>query len=498
MDVATLRKQMEDFGSELALEQYANLVGLKDEVDSASIFAKYHRLREPVALDAARKALAAEKDERERRRLRFLEADVVDSIIGDWFVAEEDQLSSEETAAEVEFDGRRIPYRGLSNTIRDNPEREKRQALVKLSDEVKARFLPRHESLEVRSRDAYREMGEPDEVERFERLHGIALEGAVTEWQRYLADTAYAYERELDAALRAKFALYLAEAERHDISRLMRGGEYDAYFPREALVPFHARALAGLGFEFAKLPNLTVDLEDRPKKDPRAFVMPVRVPTDIRLVTRPRGGLDDWRSLFHESGHALHFSFARADLPYEDRTHGDAGVSESYAFLFEHLFEDEQFLAEAAPTLKDEPLRAYLKFQGLDKLQGARFYAAALDYDVFLARHSLPESQPRYVEVVTSAMKVAANPLDYLSTDGFYGLGYLRAWTFESMHRRFLRAKFGREWWHNAEAGAHLARLFAHAEALTLDELCPLIGERHLRIECLEQDAHRLLSGRGL
>ena len=46
----------------------------------------------------------------------------------------------------------------------------------------------------------------------------------------------------------------------------------------------------------------------RPKKSPRAFCAPVRVPGEVYLVLSPVGGRDDFSVLFHEAGHAEHYA----------------------------------------------------------------------------------------------------------------------------------------------------------------------------------------------
>ena len=51
------------------------------------------------------------------------------------------------------------------------------------------------------------------------------------------------------------------------------------------------------------------------------------------------GGREDYAALFHEGGHAEHYANVDAELPFEFRHLGDNSVTESYAFLLEHLTE---------------------------------------------------------------------------------------------------------------------------------------------------------------
>ena len=49
----------------------------------------------------------------------------------------------------------------------------------------------------------------------------------------------------------------------------------------------------------------------------------------------------------HELGHALHFAYARAELPFEYRWLGDNSVTEGYAMLFDHRMQDARLARSA-------------------------------------------------------------------------------------------------------------------------------------------------------
>ena len=58
----------------------------------------------------------------------------------------------------------------------------------------------------------------------------------------------------------------------------------------------------------------------------------------------PTGGRDDYGALFHEGGHAEHYANTDPGLAFEFRHLGDNSVTESFAFLLEHLIEDRDWL----------------------------------------------------------------------------------------------------------------------------------------------------------
>ena len=78
------------------------------------------------------------------------------------------------------------------------------------------------------------------------------------------------------------------------------------------LVPSLAETLAGLGIDVHAQQSVTLDVEQRPKKSPRAFCAPVRVPDEVYLVIAPIGGRDDFAALFHEAGHTEHYAHVDA------------------------------------------------------------------------------------------------------------------------------------------------------------------------------------------
>ncbi len=116
-----------------------------------------------------------------------------------------------------------------------------------------------------------------------------------------------------------------------------------------------------------------------------------------------------------------------------------------------------------------------------------RRYCAKLLYELeFHASSDVTELRPRYVELLSDALKVAPSATDYLADidDGFYASEYLRAWAFEAQLRSFLREKFGNAWFSRRDAGSLLRELWSEGQRWTADELL-----REVTGETLELDA---------
>ena len=84
------------------------------------------------------------------------------------------------------------------------------------------------------------------------------------------------------------------------------------------------------------IPNIRLDLEDRPQKNPRACVIPSNPPEVVHLITRAQGGLADYQAFMHEAGHALHYAGVDPRLPFTFRRFSrDHALTEIYSYIFE-------------------------------------------------------------------------------------------------------------------------------------------------------------------
>ena len=94
--------------------------------------------------------------------------------------------------------------------------------------------------------------------------------------------------------------------------------------------------IRALGFELDAIPNIRLDLEDRPQKNPRACVIAADPPEVVHLITRAQGGLSDYQAFLHEAGHALHYAGCDPRLPWTFRALSrDHALTEIYSYIFE-------------------------------------------------------------------------------------------------------------------------------------------------------------------
>ena len=475
-DSGLYRERAELFTEELSREHYLHLAGHKPELEVDAIYERHAGLFDRDAVFRLREAASAAEGEAERRA-RYLLHFAFDGLLGRETVPEEEELARLEASLEVEVDGEAIGFRQVASEMANEPDAERRAALEDARNALAAKRLdPLHLVMLERSHQLCRELGWDGYADAYASLRGLDL-GALAERTRsFLAATDGTYAATLDPQLQAVGVPPLGELRRSDLPRLFRAEQLDPPFGGERMVPSLSETLAGLGIDLAGQANVTVDAERRPTKSPRAFCSTPRVPDEVYLVVAPMGGRGDFDALFHEAGHTEHYAHVDRALPFEYRQLGDNAVTESFAFLVEHLVSDPVWLADVLGIDDPRPVEAHARAA---KLVMLRRYAAKLDYELELHAPSprLEAMPARYSELLGSATRALWPEASWLSDvdGGFYVACYLRAWALETHWRVALRERFGERWYASDEAGAWLRGLWSQGQRLGAEEL---LGEQ--------------------
>ena len=459
------REQADRFIAELDEEYYLHYAGLKESFELAPI---YERHADLTRLEKAQSIGLAVNGGRGVRELwRF----ACEGYLGDLTREYAEQAAMLEAELEVDVDGQTIPYRMIRPTLANEPDRARRERLDAVRVEiVEERLNPIHlEAVQVEQR-AVRELGATTYFELY-RKFGFELDDLAGQCRAFLDSTERLYEESADRLFRDRVGIGLAEMKRWDVARVFRAAMWDPAFPKEKMLPALETTLSDLGIDLRAQENVHLDLEERPRKTPRAFCAPIEVPDRVMLVIQPIGGPDDWRALFHEAGHTEHFANTSPDLAVEDRRLGDNAVTEGWAMLLQHLTDEPAWLTRRL----DFPRPDQFSREGATGLlYFVRRYCAKLLYELeFHAADDVIQLAPRYVELLGDALKIEPSAADYLSDidSGFYVTSYLRSWAFEAQMRTFLREKFGRTWFADRNAGSLLRELWGEGQRLTADEM---------------------------
>jgi hypothetical protein len=475
LDVATYQRELTTFYAERGAAWYAAFSGRQDDLELEPIYRRHARLFSESAIDGLRRAGDGTGDA--ARQARALLAFAVEGHLERRVVHLTEAIGEAEARAIIVWRGERIPYRGASIRIAEMSDRRERNALQASYLEAVEAINPMRTERFDGMRAAIAELGYGGEIELTAQLHGVDVRGLAGDLRGFLAESETVYYAALRRYL-AEIDIEQGDASTADLGYLLRGSEWDAWFPQARMMPVMRATLSGMGFDLDAMANVTLDLEPRPTKTPRAFVVPVRVPGDVRLVLQPRGGYDDYDGALHELGHLLHFAHVAPRLAAAWRLLGDDSVTEGYAFVFQHLIHEPAWLAEQL-EMPDHEIGRWLDFAALRRLVYLRRYSAKLLYEIRLHDDGATQASRAYYAGLLGLLTGVRTPEEpFLADvdDHLYAARYLRAWMLEASLAASLRAEHGARWWSSAAAGDTLRALWARGQEPNAQDVVAQLG----------------------
>jgi hypothetical protein len=457
-------------------------VGEKEVSEQAAIVARYDDLFSRPQLEALREAEdAAGGSDRERlyRLSKACEAGLISAELAE----QEDAFENATLAARVTFRGEEMPLRAAQARLAVLEGYGDREELGELERAASSRLDPDRLALIGAWETLDAELsGEADPVARVEEEKAISLR----DLERVLVEasdaTSQAYGR-----LRDRWFDRLLGPERDDqptnahVRYLRRLSPLESTYTKERAVDVCLASVRALGFDMTAIPNIRLDIEDRPQKNPRACVIASDPPEVVHLITRAQGGLADYQAFMHEAGHALHYAGVDPRLPYTFRRLArDHALTEIYSYIFEAITREPEWHAAhfgLSDAEAQENAQATLFLEALLY----RRYTAKLRYELgfwssFAEEHG--ESPRDYAPLLTEATGIRYDPRGYLADmdAGFYSADYLRAWVRSAQLRAHLAREVGDDWWRSDRTGDMLRDLFAEGTQPTSEEIAVRLG----------------------
>jgi hypothetical protein len=479
---ADYESRLQQYYIERAEEARAVRVGEKEVSEQAAIVARYRDLFTRPQIEALREAEDAEAG-KDRERLYRLRATCESGVIAAELAEQEDALENAILGARVTFRGDELPLRSALARLAVLDAYADREELGEIERAASARFNPeRRALLEARELLDAEITGQPDPVARSEEEKLISLRELERALVQAAAASTGAYGR-----LRETWFARLLGPERDDVPSnahvhyLRRLSPLESTYTKEGAVGVCLATTLALGFDMTAIPNIRLDLEDRPQKSPRACVIPANPPEVVHLITRAQGGLSDYQAFLHEAGHALHYAGVDPRLPFTFRSIArDHALTEIYSYIFEAVtrepgwhalhfgLSDAQAVENAQATLFLEALLY-------------RRYTAKLRYELGFWSAFAEErggSERDYASLLTEATGIRYDPRGYLADmdAGFYSADYLRAWIRSAQLRVHLVREVGEDWWRSKRTGELLRELFREGTRPTSEEVAARIG----------------------
>jgi hypothetical protein len=473
----------EAYYAEAAEEARAVRVGEKETSEQAAILARHGDLFTEDQLEALRAAETEATDAEARERLYRLRRACESGLVDAELAPREDELENAILAARLTFDGEELALRTAQAGLAVLPEYRKRDELGELVRELDGSFNEQRRGLLVSRDDLEGGLsGERDAIARNEAEKQISLR----ELEEVLRRTADAAAEEY-ARLRERWFERLLGPEHPDrpasahIAWLRRLSPLESTYPKERSVEVCVETVGALGFDLEAIPNIRLDLEDRPQKNPRACVIAADPPEIVHLITRAQGGLSDYQAFLHEAGHALHYAGCDPRLPWTFRALSrDHALTEIYSYIFEAVSREPGWHALHF-GLSDAEAEENAEATRFLEVLLYRRYAAKLRYELGFwgaFREEQGGSSRDYEPLLTEATGLHYDARSYLSDmdAGFYSADYLRAWIRAAQLSTYLRREAGDDWWRSEGTGEILRGLFAEGTRPSTEDIARRLG----------------------
>jgi hypothetical protein len=479
---AEYEQRLQQYYFERMEEGRAVRVGEKEVSEQAAIVARYADLFTRDQLDALRQeegGATGDDGERLYRLRKTCEGGVIASELAE----QEDALENAILQSRVTFRGEEMPLRSATARLAVLDAYRDREELGELERTASAQFNPeRRDLLEAREQLEADVSAVEDPVARNEEEKGISLR----ELERALVAASDA-STEAYGRLRETWFERLLGPERDPqptnahVHYLRRVSPLESTYTKERATEICLETCLALGFDMTAIPNIRLDVEDRPQKNPRACVIPSNPPEVVHLITRAQGGLSDYQAFLHEAGHALHYAGCDPRLPYTFRTISrDHALTEIYSYIFEAVTREPGWHAQhfgLTDAQAEENAQVTLFLEALLY----RRYTAKLRYELGFWSSFADErgTSPRdYSALLTDATGIRYDERNYLSDmdSGFYSADYLRAWIRSAQLRAYLHREVGDDWWRSTETGDFLRDLFREGTRPSSEEVAGRLG----------------------
>jgi hypothetical protein len=498
MELSKYREAFAGFNSANELAQFEYRTGLRSELMTEPVFDRYGDLFTKDAIASLSTAYSETPVDRETDRA------ALHSLLGSARIAYQEFQAREiaiersrcEAAARISWNGESVPAHSAIRLMANERDKARRRELLsRYVDSFGACNDLRAEYLECLHASAG-ELGFDGYQPLFAEITGVDFEQLAATGERFLILTEPTYERALARELaKNEIGVGVGQLTHADFIFLQKMHRLDRFFPASELLGTYSTAMRALGIKVEQQLNISIDLEIRPGKNPRAACFRIDAPQDIRLSLAPLGGPYDYSVLFHEAGHAQHFGWSSESLVErfpEFLFAPENATSEGYAYLFQHFLHDPQWLMEHRTGMSEKEAGDVSRSLAFLSLYSARRYFARLSYEMALHRNEQIRSEQlaqSYSDLQTRATLFARPPGMYLMDvdDGFYSAAYLRAWAFEAGLREHLKTRYGSRWWTSRKAGDDLIDLWSTSSRYTVEELASLIGFGDLNFDLLAE-----------
>lgn len=474
-DLDRTRREMDALFRQM-LRKYYNFAAYGKSLKIRSAFRKHKSLLDRGLIDFVRERMDAAEGE-EKRRLHFLLFALVDTHMRQRtsrLVEEFDRISPKT----VRVDGKEIPVSHIYYLISNEPRRAQRRKLLHSLSGITREWNKVANRMKAEKMSMSRQLGFKDSTEMYEQAHMMDFDDFDRIVSDFLRKTDRIYRKLRKEVAKDVLNLRLNELRMYDDTAMWRAREFDTFFPRRNLMDTVYKTLSGMGLDLKKQRNIRIDNENRPTKSVGAAFYAMDIPSDIRILVKSAGGVDNYAGLFHELGHAEHYAYMDRRLPFEFKWLGGGAITETFAFVFERVLFDKAWLREYT-NMTGRALKRYMRVMTYLKLTSMRGVCLRFKFDLALhrGRRDIKRYFAKLFEDIFFMKLDKFEKLCYFSySNDFYSVNHLCGWFLDAQLRFRLRRKFGAKWFESRRCGQYLKRLWSEGNKFTADELARRVG----------------------
>jgi oligoendopeptidase F len=484
MEVEKLSERFEDFLIELSREQYLAYSGQSARIDLNRVYKKYEDLADAGIFkkmaDMREKSTGDEK-----RKLSYLTHFVAMFIEGRKTSPLSDEIDEKKASAKVGVDGEEMSYYRAGALLDVEVDRERRRKLYEEVNKITNEINPFIRKFWNKSHSFAVDIGYKNYIEVFRDLCDVDYVSVSKDMNWFVAESGDLYQELLKEIVKDELGMVVNEVEPCDSRYLLNLNCFKNVLPADGLLNVIKVWPEEWGFDATAKGNITYDTEMRERKSPRAFCSCVVVPNEIYLVIFPRGGYSDYASFLHELGHAVHFGYTDRAQPMEYRYLGDNAITESFAFLLEHLLMNHLWVTRYIQTNESGKFIKYILLKTLYMLGR---YTAKIDYELIFHKNGDDNKLKEvYKELLERNTLLKQNEKAYLSDidADMYVSNYIRAWILEALISTYLTNEFDADWFRNPKVRDFLLDLYSVGQKFNATEMATRLGYNCLDVKVL-------------
>ena len=489
LNLEEVRSDAQKFYTAESTENYLHLSGQKSDLQLSNIYDTYQHL---FSKELIQQLIEMSQGQVDGRRINYLISFLVRNYLGLAVKELHDQIVTQGAQATIEVDGKASSYRHAEILIANASDPAKREEINRKRNAILKKHNVMRKEMVEREHEVTRELGYDSYADLWNQVDDLRLDKLEQLTGDFLRQTEPLYEKTFGKLVETHLNIPFQEMKAWDILRVGRAPQFDPFFAGDKILDTLKATLRNMGIDFDRQ-GILLDLEPRETKRATPFCEPIEVPNRVMLTMMPFEGYYAYKALFHEAGHALHYSSIPADTPFEYAypVISDHAIPETFSTLMEFLTCNSYWLDTYT---RMDSHKDFVSYFGTVELYKIRRYSARLLYEIRV--HHVDKIDDRdgdYTDLMSAALKFQVPRERYLIDidPAFYSAGYFQAWMCYAHLREYLIKNYGNRWFTNPKVGEFLKEIWAIAQKYKAWEFVKQLGYDKFEItplvNCIEE-----------